>query len=877
MEKEMANLAVSDGTKPSAPAKLGMVPLAAKKEKNAGKGRKVMVATNVRKLTIAANQPIYKYAVQVNYVFVKDDGTECTVEMSKSTRKGTEHDNDKSRCQKVYKEAVSRYEALRTGGPFFYDRQASLYSLTKLKTENISFDVDKGICKRPNFKKAQFILKKVDDSFQSTSNDIKKTVNPCPGKADRTLLEAMNIIVSGPAFDNKNVITVGACVHYLIDTTGIDVANKDYQEGGLYSAVGASKSVKTLEGANRLAPGLFMTTEMKTTLFHPDNVSLVDVLKSYRGFAANLAHNTPAAQRIEKAFVGLDVSLNYGPYAGLGEDGQVSKIRKFSTSSVQTTFKWNDREVNMVTYYKEKYGITLKFPHLFTVEAKGKVGRINFPVELLVLCPNQTVTNDQMINNEQADMIKMSAAQPHIRKSTTETVVKNVGLASNNIYGFIKVEEPLQVEGIVLDKPKIIFAGNKLANLDDPKSRFPTDFNMAGAYYIAKELSNWELVFVENEEVKGLAEQFVTEMRKNGMKASNPVISYIVRNDLEAVFKRAKAAKRQLLFFVVKSRYNYHQSIKCLEQKYDLLTQEVRAETAEKVFRQPQTRLNIVNKTNMKLGGLNYQIGSETFRRADYLIVGFETSQRSGGNPDYPISVGYAANMLDHHQKFAGGYVYVKRSNDVFGPIIKDTLVRILQTTKKNRGAPNEILLYFNGVSEGQFAMLNEEYQQQVKNACKAISDTYRPHFTIIASSKTHNERLYKSDKGRIVNLEPGTVVDHHIVSPVYSEWYHASAVARQGTAKATKFTVIFTTNPKESLYTYEQLTNDLSYDHQIVFHPVGLPVPLYIAGRYSQRGAMVLASNMGPIYTNNVMDVAATNKEYGYDTKGLFETRFNA
>uniref|UniRef100_A0A1I7TK02 Piwi domain-containing protein n=1 Tax=Caenorhabditis tropicalis TaxID=1561998 RepID=A0A1I7TK02_9PELO len=859
MENKMENLALND--KKNTGPKLGLIPLAAKKPRNTEKGTKVLVETNIRKLAISPNQPIFKYAVQVNFVYGKADGTQVVIEMSKSLRKGTEHDNDKARCQKVYNEAIKRYDTLRTGGPYFYDRQASLYTLNKLKTENIAFDVVEGISKRPNFKKAQFVLKKVDESFQSTSNDINKTVNPCPANADKTLLEAMNIIVSGPAFENKNVITIGSCVHYLIDTTGVEVPLKEYQEGCLYSGVGASKAVKTLEGTDKKSASLFMTTEMKSTLFHPDWIPLLDVLRSFRGFTTNLKSNIPAAQRIEKACVGLDVVLDYGPHKGLQEDGIVMKIRKFSTSAVETTFELEDKtKTTVFNYFK-----------------KRKLGKINIPVELLLLCPSQTVTNDQMINNEQADMIKLSAAKPNIRKTTTDCIAKKVGLASNSIYGFIKVEEPVKVEGMVLNKPKIAFAGNKLAVLNDPRAKFPTDFNLAGKYFIAKELSNWAIVFIQGEEIKGLADQLVNEMKNNGMKASNPVETFIVRGDLESVFKNGKAANRQLLFFVVKSRYNYHQQIKALEQKYDLLTQEVRAETAEKVFRQPQTRLNIVNKTNMKLGGLNYAIGSESFNKPGRLIVGFETSQRSGGNPDYPISVGFAANMLDHHQKFAGGYVYVKRDKDIFGSIVKDTLITILKTTYKYRGKPTDILLYFNGVSEGQFALLNEAFSKHVKDACMFLDQNYRPNFTIIASSKTHNERLYKSDKGFIVNLEPGTIIDHTIVSPVYNEWYHASAAARQGTTKTTKFTLIFTTQAAEPMWNLQQLTNDLCYDHQIVFHPVGLPVPLFIAGRYSQRGAMVLAANQGPVYTNDVMDLEETNKLLGYGSKKLFETRFNA
>ncbi|EGT58828.1 hypothetical protein CAEBREN_03102 [Caenorhabditis brenneri] len=712
---------------------------------------------------------------------------------------------------------------------------------------------------------------------QSTSNDIAKTVNSCPALADKTALEALNIIVSGPAFENQNVVTIGNCIHYLIDTTGVDVPYKTYQEGQLYSGIGASKSVKTLEGTNRNEPSAFITTEMKSTVFHPDNWPLIDLFKTYTGFKPDMKANSFLGQKMERAFVGLQVMLNYGENKDLGEDGMIMEIRRFHTSAMETYFKVDGEDINVYNYFKKKYGKPLDYPNLFTIEVKGKKGKIHLPAELLILCPSQIVTNDQMVNNEQSDMIRISAAKPHLRKSITDTVAKKVGLASNNVYGFIKVEDPIKVEGVLLNKPKIVFAGNKAASLPNPRG-VPTDFNRAGNYAIAKELRNWEVVFSKKEEVvNGFVDTLRQEMKDSGMNALAPTITFIGNEDLEAVFKKAKAANRQLLFFVIPSGYHYHQRIKALEQKYDVLTQEVKAETALKANRQPQTRLNIVNKTNMKLGGLNYEIQTDSFRKPSRVIVGFETSQRSGGNPDYPISVGFAANMLKHHQQFAGGYVYVKRDKDIFGSILTGTLITILKTTNANRSKPDEILIYFNGVSEGQFSLLNETYRKRVEEACAFLHPNYKPHITIIASSKMHNERLYKSDNGIIGNLEPGTVIDHTIVSPVYNEWFHASAVARQGTTKATKYTLIYTTNSAVTMSDLEELTNDLCYDHQIVFQPIGLPVPLYIAGRYSQRGAAVLAENRGPIFKGNEVDLEKTNKEYGYGTKTLFNTRFNA
>ncbi|KAF1747798.1 hypothetical protein GCK72_024264 [Caenorhabditis remanei] len=866
LSKQLGECGVGAETK----KKLGLIALAPKLESNKN-GTTTTVDSNLRKLNISPNQPIYKYDVKIACFYTNAQGNEVEIEFSKSPKKDSQHDRDKMKCQKFYEMAVNKTPALqKAGGKFFYDRQASLYSTTKLAAK---LEFSKEASKAPNFVRAVFELKAVAESYQATSNGIRSTVHPAPALADKTLVEAISIFLSGPAYSNKNVITIGNCVHYLLDTSGINVKMISYDQGFRYSALGASKGVKSLQGTNK-DPSLYMVTEMKSTLFHPDDMSIVDLMQSYPGFTPNFNVHSPAGAHIAKAIIGLEVYCDYGKNQNNMEEALIVKIIAFDSSSRDVVFDCDGVDVSVQQYFKNKYNITLKYPDLPTAVAKGKKGgKIHLPVELLKSCPSQKVTNNQMIGNEQADMIKLSAAPPHQRKPTTDAVAKAVGIAADKVYGFIEVEASQKVQGIILPKPKIAFAGNKFVAFGQ-NAKCPTDFSKAGHFYEAKELKNWEMCYFQNDEIQGLSDQLVAEMSNNGMRVAKPTISYIVKNDLEAVFKKAKQAGRQLIFFVIRTRYNIHQAIKSFEQKYDILTQEIHFETGEKFFRQAQTRQNIVNKTNMKLGGLNYLIGSNYLNNPRVLIIGFETSQTGGDI----VTVGYAANMMDHYQKFAGGYIYTARSRDIYGPIIKDTLVGIFNNFKKfkNRGAPEELIIYFNGVTEGQYGMINEEYTQQVKNACSTMNEAFRPKITIIATSKTHNERLYKSEQGRISNLEPGTVVDHTIVSPVYSEFYLASSVARQGTTKAAKFTLIYASAPGKSMERIETLTNDLCYDHQIVFHPVGLPVPLFIAGRYSQRGAMVLGHN-GPSITNKEVDLVLTNQRLGYSDKNLFGSRYNA
>ncbi|EGT54784.1 hypothetical protein CAEBREN_09450 [Caenorhabditis brenneri] len=77
-----------------------------------------------------------------------------------------------------------------------------------------------------------------------------------------------------------------------------------------------------------------------------------------------------------------------------------------------------------------------------------------------------------------------------------------------------------------------------------------------------------------------------------------------------------------------------------------------------------------------------------------------------------------------------------------------------LRTTNTNRGKLNDILIFFNGVSEGQFTLLNETFSSRVHEACAYLQKEYKPSVTIIASSKMHNERLYKSENSQLIEAQ---------------------------------------------------------------------------------------------------------------------------
>ncbi|CAP26714.2 Protein CBG06401 [Caenorhabditis briggsae] len=868
----------------------GLRPLAPKIGKNPS-GQTVELISNMAKLSTAANTPIYKYDVNIVVVYKNQDGAEVSIEKSKSTKSGTAHDVDKTLCRTIFDMAMKKLAGFN-GQNSFYDLQASMYTLKKIpmeknpqkptifdpKTQNFQSDfsvtLTTGVSTAPNFIRAVFTLKAVATTYQASTNDLRRTATSAPALADKSILEALSLFISGPALANPKVITVGNCVHYY-DGTMRGFTPRDYPEGGTFSALGVSKGVKMVEG------GVMMNTEMKVTLFHPDNEPLINVMKTLKGFSPNLGLSSQEGINAAKALKGLEFFCNYGDLKDKGNERRIVKALDFGGSARSTTFLVDNEPTSVEAYFQNKYKERLAFPNLMTVIVKGRNGsRVNIPAELLDFCPNQKVTNERMtVKNQQAELIKDAAAAPEKRMQYTQTAANAVGIHSKNVMNFIKVEEPTTLKGIVLNKPTIKFSTPNPVAFD---ARVPTDFKINGKFVMPAKMDNWEVVFMRNEEVRDFTKRISQAMGQCGMAVQPPVVSFINSGgDLPNLFEKARSSKRQLLMFVFRRSVPLHAQIKSLEQKFDILTQEITLETAEKIFRQPQTLQNIVNKTNMKLGGLNYRIDS-TVLNPNILFIGFETSSKGGAgdvgiiNLKFgPVSIGFAANMMQNHQQFAGGYIYAPQARDVgknqyfqifqqkvniFRPMdlwsaqcsnkfseSSDATARIhhkrssctsMESPRDSMDSNHERIRNLN-------LQINEVYSEEIKKTIMAIKADWRPRLMIIATSKAHNERFYQLEKNKAVsNLAPGTVIDHTVVSPVFSEFYLASAVARQGTAKATKYTIIFATNPEANLARIETITNDLCFDHQIVFQPVSLPVPLFIAGRCSQRGAAVLGYN---------------------------------
>ncbi|OZC06093.1 hypothetical protein X798_06925 [Onchocerca flexuosa] len=343
--------------------------------------------------------------------------------------------------------------------------------------------------------------------------------------------------------------------------------------------------------------------------------------------------------------------------------------------------------------------------------------------------------------------------------------------------------------------------------------------------------------------------------------------------------------------------------MKYIESKEQVVTQDLKATTAVAVAVQNkrQTLENIVNKTNIKLGGLNYSVHLETncdkwLTKAGFLVVGLDiahpaVSMVSRKDRNFvPSVIGYSANIKKHPLDFIGGYRYCKAEmEELVDDTMQEVFSYILRYYKASRGEPpNHLFVIRDGVSAGQYKYVMNTEVQQIKKACQMVGGpNFCPHITFIVLTKMHNVRLYKKnihkqERPAEQNIKPGTIIDKHVVNPVLNEFYLNSHLAFQGTTKIPRYTLLFDTS-KMKADVMQGIVHALAYNFQIVNMAVSCPSPVMIADRMAKRGRCNYVAMFGDESENSdngsgiEKDLIQLNNQLSYISKPLETVRFNA
>ena len=103
---------------------------------------------------------------------------------------------------------------------------------------------------------------------------------------------------------------------------------------------------------------------------------------------------------------------------------------------------------------------------------------------------------------------------------------------------------------------------------------------------------------------------------------------------------------------------------------------------------------------------------------------------------------------------------------------MREIMISLIQQYDRHHGyPPTAIVIYRDGISDGEFDTVFEKELTAVREACGDLSPAYRPYLTYIVVSKRHHTRFFPTNSDR--NVPAGTVVDSHdITNPVTYDFY---------------------------------------------------------------------------------------------------------
>jgi aubergine-like protein len=124
-----------------------------------------------------------------------------------------------------------------------------------------------------------------------------------------------------------------------------------------------------------------------------------------------------------------------------------------------------------------------------------------------------------------------------------------------------------------------------------------------------------------------------------------------------------------------------------------------------------------------------------------------------------------------------------------------DVLKSLIAYKETNRALPTRILLFRDGVGEGQIEYVRTHEVEQVKLAIRRFykengcQDPVRLGFVIV--TKKINTRFVVPDRARWTSPIPGTVLDNTVTLPERYEFFLVSQTVRQGTVSPTNYHVV--------------------------------------------------------------------------------------
>lgn len=453
-----------------------------------------------------------------------------------------------------------------------------------------------------------------------------------------------------------------------------------------------------------------------------------------------------------------------------------------------------------------------------------------------------------------------------------------------------------------------------------PKSVNPNfgSWNMADIRFhtSGKKIEPWTYIWVRSDrrtnqgfnnqnEVKATVKKFVDFMTRTGISMSPPLADTIIERELkitdgddQANDNRISNAFRTMVskpkvkpkFVLLILPYNdaaLYRKIKTVaDTKAGIHTVCVVGTKFAKETRQEQYFANVALKFNLKAGGINQTVEPSKLgiiSEGKTMVVGIDVTHPQPGAQDGAPSVAGIVASVDEYLGQWPADIRIQESRKEMVSDLKELVKsRLVLWRKANGQLPENILIYRDGVSEGQYRTVLDEELPLIREACAESYPAIQtkqglPAITIVVVGKRHHTRFYpvkESEADRSANCKNGTTVDRGVTEVRNWDFYLQAHTCLQGTARSAHYYVVIDEifrgkKPKNPAHrnaadVLEDLTHNMCHLFGRATKAVSICPPAYYADLLCERARCYLGRIFEPPTPGDTPAASVTGSDAG-------------
>uniref|UniRef100_A0AAV2MSY8 Piwi-like protein 2 n=1 Tax=Knipowitschia caucasica TaxID=637954 RepID=A0AAV2MSY8_KNICA len=477
--------------------------------------------------------------------------------------------------------------------------------------------------------------------------------------------------------------------------------------------------------------------------------------------------------------------------------------------SPKDTFTLMDgTKTTFVEYYSKNYGITIKEMDqpllMHRPKERSKPGGKQVITGEILLVPELSFMTG-IPEKMKKDFKSMKDLTKYINVST-EQHTHSIKQLLKKFNTHPESQKELNKWGLEVGSEIMIIKGRSLPfeTICLQSSSFTTGTDVSWSREIVRDpsissvpLNTWALFYPRRcaEQAEELVSTFKKVAGPMGVKVERPIRVELrddrTENYVKSIHSQLTSEPniQLVVCIIVGNRDDLYSAVKklcCV--KNPIPSQAINVRTISQPLKLKSVAQKIILQINSKLGG---ELWTVNVPLKNMMVVGVDVHHDTSKSRQSVM--GFVASVNSSLTRWYSRVTFQTPSEELICGFRVCLLAALQKYYEVNHNLPEKIVVYRDGVSEGQLNVVEEYELPQILKSLETFPD-YEPKLVFIVVQKRINTVLYSSHGNTFGSTAPGTVLDHTLTNRKWVDFFLMAHSIRQGCGLPTHYISLYNT-----------------------------------------------------------------------------------